>query len=313
MKIKNILLIIVMIIGVFTISGCNKKEESKISIIATNYPAYDFTRAIVKDSNVNVKMLLKPGASMHDYEPTPKDIIDITNSDIFVYVGGESDEWIDGILKDIDLNKTKVIKLMDLVDVKEEEIVDGMEAEEEEEEEGEVEYDEHIWTSPKNAITIINKLKEDIIKLDDSKKDLFNNNASSYIEKLNKIDGAIRNVVNNAKRKEVIFGDRFPLRYFVDEYNLKYYAAFPGCSEETEASAKTISFLIKKVKEDNIPVVFHIELSSTKIADTIASNTNAKVLEFNAAHNISQEDFDAGLTYVDIMNKNIEVLKEALN
>ncbi len=313
MKIKNILLIIVMIIGVFTISGCNKKEESKISIIATNYPAYDFTRAIVKDSNVNVKMLLKPGASMHDYEPTPKDIIDITNSDIFVYVGGESDEWIDGILKDIDLNKTKVIKLMDLVDVKEEEIVDGMEAEEEEEEEGEVEYDEHIWTSPKNAITIINKLKEDIIKLDDSKKELFNNNASSYIEKLNKIDGAIRNVVNNAKRKEVIFGDRFPLRYLVDEYNLKYYAAFPGCSEETEASAKTISFLIKKVKEDNIPVVFHIELSSTKIADTIASNTNAKVLEFNAAHNISQEDFDAGLTYVDIMNKNIEVLKEALN
>ena len=308
---KKILMVIIML-GVITLTGCSETTKNdKLTIISTSFPGYDFSRAITNSSNIEVKMLLKPGSETHDFEPTPQDIKNIKNSDIFIYVGGDSDSWIEDVLNDIDTDKTKIIKLMDLVDLKEEEHVEGMEEEEEESEE--VEYDEHVWTSPINAIKIINKLKDEVIKIDKDNKKIYEDNANKYVSELENIDTEIKDVVSNAKRKELIFGDRFPLRYFIDEYNLTYYAAFPGCSEQTEASANTISFLINKVNEDKIPVVFHIELSSGKIANTIAKETNIKVLEFNSAHNISQSDFDAGVTYVDIMKKNIEVLKEALN
>ncbi len=318
---KKILMIIaITVFGLVSLTGCNiNKKDNKLTIISTSFPGYDFARAVVKDSDVDVKMLLSPGAEMHDFEPTPQDIKNIKNSDIFIYVGGDSDEWIEDVLDDLDTKKTKIIKLMDLVDTVEEDLVEGMEEHEEEhehhhdEDEEEVEYDEHVWTSPINAITIVSKLKEEVKKIDSKNETLYEENANKYIAELNKIDSDIRDVVNNSERKEVIFGDRFPLRYFIDEYGLSYYAAFPGCSEQTEASAKTISFLINKIKEDNIPVVFHIELSSGKIAKTIAKETNTKVLEFNTAHNISKKDFDAGVTYVDIMKKNVKVLKEALN
>ena len=314
-KIIKIFFVAVMFFSLVSVTGCgNKKNNNKLTIISTSFPGYDFARAILKDvDDTEVKMLLKPGSETHDFEPTPQDIINIKNSDIFIYVGGDSDEWIEDVLEDIDTNKTKVIKLMDLVNVVEEELVEGMEEHEEEEEEEEVEYDEHVWTSPINAITITNKLKDEIIKIDNSNKEKYEENANNYVAELNKIDNEIKEVVANSKRKEIVFGDRFPLRYFVDEYNLTYYAAFPGCSEQTEASAKTIAYLIDVVKKDKIPVVFHIELSNGKIAETISKETNAKVLEFNAAHNISQKDFDAGVTYVDLMKDNIKVLKEALN
>ena len=307
-------ILIILLIGVFLFAGCGIKNRTsnKHTIIVTNYPCYDIARALTKDTNIEVKMLLKPGSEIHDFEPTPQDIINIQKSGMFIYVGGESDEWINDVLKDIDTSNTKLVKLVDLVDLKEEEIVEGMESDEEEDEE-ETEYDEHVWTSPKNVITIINKIKDDVIKIDESKKDTINNNAESYINELNIIDSKIQEVVNNSKRKVLVFGDRFPLRYFVDEYGLSYYAAFPGCSEQTEASAKTISYLITKVKKDKIPVVLKIELSTGNIANTIAKETKTKVLEFHSAHNITQEDFDNGVTYIDIMNKNIEVLKEALN
>lgn len=323
-KFKLITVVIIMFLVVI-LTGCNKENnEGKITIISTNFPGYDFARAIIKDSkDVEVKMLLKPGTDMHNYEPTPQDIKDIKNSDIFIYVGGDSDEWIEDVLDDIDTDKTKIIKLMDLVNVVEEEHVEGMEEHHHDEDEDEhehhhdddeeVEYDEHVWTSPMNAITITNKLKDEVVEIDNDNKELYEKNTSSYTNELTSIDKEIKEIVKNAKRKELIFGDRFPLRYFVEEYNLSYYAAFPGCSEQTEASASTISFLIDKVKENEIPVVFHIELSSGKIAQAIAEETDAKVLQFNAAHNISQKDFDAGVTYVDIMRDNIEVLKEALN
>ena len=304
--IKTIIFTILLIILV----GCNKSNnEKKINIISTSFPGYDFARAITKNvEDVNVQMLLKPGAEMHDYEPTPKDIINIEKSDIFIYVGGESDEWVRKILKKIDTKKTKVIKLIDLTDKVYEEIVEGMEQETEVKE-----YDEHVWTSPVNAIKIIQNLKKEIIEIDNTNKEKYENSADDYINKLKKLDEEIRNIIDNSKRKELIFGDRFPFRYFTDEYNLNYYAAFKGCSEQTEASAKTIAFLINKVKEDNIPVVFHIELSNKKLAKEIAKQTNAKVLELHSAHNISKEDFEKGTTYIDIMNKNIKVLKEALN
>ena len=316
-KIVKLIIIIFIITSMINVTGCNKNNKSnKIEIITTNYPEYDFVRAITKNSNnITVRLLLKPGTDIHDFEPTPRDIIDIKKSNMFIYVGGESDDWINNILNDIKLEKTKVIKLMDIVDLKEEELVEGMESEEEEEEEEEeeTEYDEHVWTSPVNATKIIDKISKEIIELDSDNKELYEKNTKEYVEKINEIDSEIRNVVNNSKRKEIIVGDRFPLRYFVDEYNIKYYAAFLGCSEQNEASAKTISFLIDKVKEDKIPVIFHIELSDKKIAKTISDATGSKVLEFNSAHNISQKDFDKGITYVDIMKNNVEVLKEALN
>lgn len=318
-KILKLLFVTTLIFSIVGLTGCNNNEnDSKLTIISTSFPGYDFARAITKDAtDTSVRMLLKPGAETHDFEPTPKDIKDIKNSDIFIYVGGDSDEWIEDILDDIDTNKTKIIKLMDLVNLKKEEVIEGMEEHEEEhhhdDDEEEVEYDEHVWTSPSNAITIINKIKDEIIKIDNDNKSTYEENTKNYTNEINNISKEIKNVVDNSKRKELIFADRFPLRYFVDEYNLTYYAAFPGCSEQTEASAKTIAFLINKVKEDNVPVVFHIELSNGKIANAISKETNAKVLEFNAAHNISQSDFDAGVTYTDIMRKNISVLKEALN
>lgn len=316
-KIFKVFIATIMIFCVVSFTGCGKKENSdKLTIIATSFPSYDFARAVVKDSdNIEVKMLLKPGSEMHDYEPTPQDIKNIKNSELFIYVGGESDEWVQDVLNDLDIEKSKTIKLMDLVNLKEEELIEGMEEEKDhgEHEHEEVLYDEHVWTSLDNAITIINKLKDEIIKIDNNNKDLYEKNASSYTEEISKLDLNIKEIVNNSKRKELIFGDRFPLRYFTDQYNLTYYAAFSGCSEQTEASAKTISFLINKVKTDDIPVIFHIELSSGKIAETISKETGAKVLEFNSAHNISQKDFDSGKTYVDIMKDNIEVLKEALN
>jgi len=314
-KVFKIMVVLVMVFSIVGLTGCNKNDKNdKLTIITTSFPGYDFARAITKDNNnVEVKMLLKPGAEMHDFEPTPQDIKDIKNSDIFIYVGGDSDEWIEDVLDNIDTDKTKIVKLMDLVDTVPEDVIEGMEEHEEGEEEEEVEYDEHVWTSPINAITITNKLKDEVVKIDNDNKELYEKNASNYVNELTDIDNEIKDIVKNGKRKEIVFGDRFPLRYFVDSYGLSYYAAFPGCSEQTEASAKTISFLINKVKEDKIPVVFHIELSKGKIANAIAKETGIKVIEYKTAHNISQKDFDAGVTYVDIMKDNIKVLKEALN
>ena len=306
---KKILAIIFICILILT--GCAKKDEVNITIVTTNFPSYDFARAITKNVNgIKVKMVVNPGVDTHDFEPTPKDIIDIKESDLFIYVGGDSDEWVSDILNDMEKENTKIVKLLDLVEVIPEENVEGMEEELIEEEE---DLDEHVWTSPVNAIEIVEKLKNKIIEIDNNNSNLYEKNASDYIEKIKDIDNKIVDIVSNSKRKVLVFADRFPILYFVKQYSLDYYAAFKGCAHETEASAKTISFLISKIKEEKIPVVFHIELSNSKIADTIKNETGVKILEFNAAHNISKEDFDKGITYVDIMNKNIISLKEALN
>ena len=312
---KRIITIILILLVSFIITGCNKNEDNnKISIIATNYPSYEFARAVVNNnSNIEVKMLLKPGSESHTYEPTPKDIKLIENSKMFIYVGGESDTWVDDILSSIDTSDKKIVRLIDLVETKSEELKEGMESVEDEEDEiDEEEIDEHVWTSPINAIKIVRKLNEYIDELSIKDKEELDSNASNYINELESIDKEIRSVISSSKRKEIIIGDRFPLRYFADEYSLDYYAAFPGCSEQTEASSKTLSFLINKVKEDNIPVILKMELSNSNIANTIASETNTKVLEFNSAHNIKESDFNKGITYIDIMKENIKVLKEAL-
>lgn len=307
-------------------SGCalpggdadKKATNEKLSIVCTNFPSYDFARQIAGDK-ANVTMLLKPGAESHTYEPSPEDIKKIQDCDMFVYVGGDSDEWVEDVLDSVDKSKVTVFRLMDQVKTVEEVTVEGMEPEDEEEpaesgeDEDEPEMDEHVWTSPKNAATIVKNMAKTMEKLDGKNKQTYEKNADAYVEKINKLDGEFREVVKNGKRKEIIVADRFPFRYFCEEYGLKYYAAFPGCSTDTQPSAKTVAFLTDKVKEDKIPVVFHIELSNEEMSKSIAEATGAKSRLLNAVHNVSDEDFRNGATYVSLMEHNVEALKEALN
>lgn len=321
---KNLIKICsVVALCVFLLLGCNNinnaQKDNKLSVVTTIFPQYDFVREIAGD-NVNLSMLLKPGSESHSYEPTPKDIITIQNCDVFIYVGGEAEKWADDILDSIDTKNIKIVSLMECVDIVEEEIVDGMEHEHEDDinhedelsHDEEIEYDEHVWTSPKNAIKIANKISEVLSSLDEKNKEKYNKSTKEYITKLEELDSLFKGIINDYSRKTLVFGDRFPFRYFADEYGLDYYAAFPGCSTETEASAATVSFLINKVKDDNIPVVFYIELSNEKMADTICEATGAKKLLLHSCHNITKEDFDKGISYLYLMESNANNLVEAL-
>lgn len=334
----------VAIFGLTACSNQDKADAHKLKIVTTNFAEYDFARQITGDK-ADVKMLLKPGAESHSYEPSPQDIKTIQDSDLFVYVGGDSDEWVGDILESMD-KKPNTFKLMDAVDLMEEEVKEGMvhehhdddkdccdehkeheheheheehadkheeHADKHEEHADEPEMDEHVWTSPVNAIKIVEKMSAEIIKLDPNNADTYKKNTEEYIKKLQKLDGEFRDVVKNGKRKEIVVGDRFPFLYFVKEYGIEYYAAFPGCSKDTDTNPATIAFLTEKVKEDNIPVVFHIELSNEQMSKAIAEATGAKSELLNAVHNISDEDFKKGVTYIDLMEHNVEVLKEALN
>lgn len=297
-------------VGIWKLAGDQKSSE-EVDVLSTNFIGYDLARVVVGDAGVEVSMLLKPGAEMHDFEPTPEDIIKIREADLFIYVGGESDEWVDELLSDNEISEEKVLRLMDLVDVKEEELVEGME-EDHEDLDGEVEYDEHVWTSPVNAMKMVDGVREKLATIYPEKAEAFARYAEEYNTRLMDIDRKIREVVAKGARKELIFGDRFPFRYFVDEYGLNYSAAFPGCSEQTEASSQTIAYLIDKAKTEGVKVILKIELTSDKLAQTIADEAGAKVMTLNAAHNISQEDFERGVTYAEIMEGNLEVLREAL-
>jgi zinc transport system substrate-binding protein len=289
-----------------------EKRDGKLQVVTTVFPAYDFVRQTA-GNKVNLTMLLPPGAESHSFEPSPQDIIKIHNCDVFIYVGGESDEWVDRILDSLDTSRVSILTLMDWVDVVEEEIVEGMEEEEEEEEEAEgPEYDEHVWTSPKNAKLIVQKIADVLKEKDAANAPEYEKNVLAYMAKLDGLNAAFQDLVRGAKRKTLVFGDRFPFRYFADAYGLRYFAAFPGCSTETECSAATVAFLINKVRAENIPVVFHIELSNEKIADAICEETGAKKLLLHAVHNITKKDFDNGVSYYDLMSQNLKTLREAL-
>ena len=305
----SVIILTLIIIGIFSLSRL-RNLKSPASIISTTFPGYDFARAVTGDST-KLKMLVSPGTEIHNFEPTPQDIIDINNSDLFIYVGGESDEWVERLLENNEIPTDKTLRLMDIIKPLEEEHVEGME-EEHDHDHHEDEHDEHIWTSPVNAAKIVEAIKDKLTKIYPSEAVLYQKNAEAYVNRLFSIDYQIRGIINNSNKKELIFGDRFPFRYFSNEYGLDYFAAFPGCSEQTEASSSTIAFLIDKVKADDIKVVLKIELTDGKLANTIAEATGAKVLELNSAHNISLSDFDSGLTYTDIMEQNLKVLEEAL-
>ena len=311
-RIISVILCMTAILCLFCSCGNEdtKKDDGKLNIVTTIFPPYDFAKN-VGGEYVNVSMLLKPGMESHSYDPTPQDIIKIQECDLFIYTGGESDEWVKDILESSDRKPKKTLAMMDVCETVREETVEGMEKDEDDSDE--IEYDEHVWTSPKNAVNITVSIDSILKELDKSHTDEFEKNTSEYKNKLSQLDGDFREIADNAKRKTLVFGDRFPFRYFADEYGLKYYAAFPGCSSETEPSPSTVSFLIDKVKAEKIPVVFSIEFSNGKVADTICESTGSKKMTFHSCHNVTQEEFDNGVSYLSLMQGNVKALKEALN
>ncbi len=297
------------------------ETEKPLKIVTTIFPEYDWVREILGDKAdyAEVTMLLDNGVDLHSYQPTADDIIKISDCDLFIYVGGESDGWVEDALKEATNKEMQVINLLDVLgeQVKEEEVVEGMEAEEEEsEDEDEPEYDEHVWLSLKNAETLCNAITDALEEIDPANKDAYATNAASYLEKLAALDGEYQTVVDNAARKTVLFGDRFPFRYLVDDYGLSYYAAFAGCSAETEASFETISFLAGKVDELRLPCVLTIEGAQHKIAETIVQNTaekNQSILTLDSMQSTTSTDVANGTTYLSVMESNLDVLKQALN
>ncbi|MDR3303568.1 MAG: metal ABC transporter substrate-binding protein [Treponema sp.] len=283
-------------------------QDARLTVVSTIFPPYDFVRELAGE-RVNRFMLVPPGVESHSFEPTPRDIIRIQNCDVFIYVGGDSDAWVERVLSSIDTSKMQIISLMDCVTVVEEELVEGMEEEEGEEE---AEYDEHVWTAPRNAALIVQKLRDALCAVDAGNADAYRANAAAYLAKLDALDAAFREAVAGGSRHTIVFGDRFPFRYLADAYSLSYFAAFPGCSTETEASAATLRFLIDKVRAERIPVIFHIELSNERMADMISEETGAKKLLLHAGHNVSKRELEQGRSYLDIMNQNVLNLKEAL-
>ena len=308
-----VVIIAIMIIFVGFNNIKNDKNEEKMNIVVTSFSTYDFVKHIVGDK-ANVEFLLGPGIEAHGYEPTAQDLIKIQNSDMFIYIGGEMESWSEKTLDSLDMSKVKVICLLDTIDKIEEQEVDGAEAEstDETEKEEEIEYDEHIWTSPANSIIIMSKLEEEISKLDGENKIEYQNNSKKYIEEIKNVKNEIQKIVDSKIRSRLVFGDKMPMQYFLNEFALTASAAFNGCSTETEPSSSTIAYLINKVNEEKIPVILYIELSSGKVAKTIAEETGTQAVQIQSLHNVSKDDFNNGETYVSLMKRNLEVLKKAL-
>lgn len=290
----------------FAFCSCGEVERStgKISVVTTIFPYYDFARSVSKGT-CEVDMLLKPGSDVHSFEPTPSDILKIRNADLFIYNGGESDEWVDSILESLgDTDKPVVMKMTDYVKPLTEMDADHH-AEDEE--------DEHIWTSLDNAKTLVSKISDEVSKLDQKHKTVYNKNGLDYIEKISKVQSEIENTVNSSKSKKIVVGDRFPLLYFATEFSLDWECAFPGCSTETEPSLDRLSKLTDTIEKDKIKTILKLEMSENKVADTLAEETNTKVRTFYSAESVSKEEFANNVTYVDLMERNNNALKEALS
>lgn len=277
-------------------------DETKLQIVCTSFPAYDFAREIAGD-RAELTLLIKPGSEVHSYEPTPKDMICIQESDLFICNGGESEQWAKTLITP-ELNTIYMMGCVDTV----EESADGIYNAED----GEPELDEHVWTSPLNAIKISEEICNALCKLDTDNAEAYKTNFAAYKAQLMALDREFRQVIKNSGKHTLVFADRFPMRYFALEYGLDCYAAFPGCSSETEPSAKTVAYLIDRVREDKIPAVLYMEFSNQKMADVICEDTGCKKLPFYSAHSVSAEQFEQGVSYLDLMRINLNSLKEAL-
>ena len=333
-------------------NSIEKGNSNKISIVCTTFPQYDWVKNILGEEaeRFYVTLLLDNGVDMHSYQPAVKDIATAGSLDLFIYVGGESDTWVEDALKEAKNKDLKAINLMETLDnfVKEEEVVEGMQEErkslghsheksskekqeqtqkeshensqeingQKEAADEEPEYDEHIWLSIRNAEIMVKNIEKAIEQLDSDNAKVYQNNAENYIKKLDTLDKQYANTIQNAKYKAILFGDRFPFRYMADDYDLKYYAAFAGCSAETMAGFETVTFLAKKADELRLPVILTIENSDGRIAEAVKSNTtkkNQKILAMNSLQSVTKEQIADGITYLQVMQENLSVLSEALN
>lgn len=316
------------LLAALCLSGCNGSKEvsnenggssgdDKISVVATIFPEYDWAREIIGDNTDNVELtyLLENGVDLHSYQPTADDMVKISDCDIFIYVGGSSDGWVEDAVKNAENKNMKVIDLMDVLgsSVKTEETKEGMQ--EDEEEEDEDEYDEHVWLSVKNAELFCTEIAFALSDADPDNKDDYNKNLKDYIIKLNKLDGAFSSLANKAENKTIVVADRYPFRYFTDDYGLDYYAAFAGCSSETDASFETVAFLAKKIDELGVNTVFILENSDNSISEAVIRSTKKKDQQaavLNSIQSVTKEQIDGGITYLSLMQENYDVLKTVL-
>jgi len=311
---------------IILVTSCEEKKtkassDGKLNVVATIFPLYDFSRAIAKEQT-NIKMLTPPGSSIHSYEPSPADIKNIQNADVFLFIGGENDAWIERILSTLDTTKMKIVRLFDFVKLYEEEEKEGMQPEEkvsdpilaEEHEPGklEVEYDEHIWTSPKNAVLMIDAIKDALCEKDTTNCEKYKTNSQNYVSQIDSLSKELSQIVGAAKRKQIVVADRFPFRYLTEEYGLDYAAAFSGCSDQSDATPATIAYLINTVKKNKIPYIYHVELTNRNTAEAVAEQTGAKMLLLHSYHNVSKQDFESGTTYLDLLKQNVTNLKTGL-
>jgi zinc transport system substrate-binding protein len=304
------------------------QREAGLKIVATIFPHYDFARAVAGEA-AEVSMLLRPGAESHSFDPSPADIMAIQNADMFIYTGGHNDAWVDSVLGSIDTSGITVLRMMNVVNAVEEELPPGVEEEgdghdlshEEERDrdhgeghshEGGAELDEHIWTSPKNAAAMVEAVAKAMIEKDAANAGVYRANADAYIEEIEALNADFEAVVQAAQHKLIVVADRFPFRYFCDEYGIEYKAAFPGCSTDSNPSAGTVANLVDTVREYEIPYIFTIELSTGSIASVISGETGRGVLTLHSCHGVTRDEFESGATYVTLMRQNVENLGKGM-
>lgn len=314
-----------------SLTGCvssnedNQKETTKlnhekIKIVTTIFPQYDWVKQILGDeiNNFDIELLVKNGADLHNYQPTTEDIVKINTCDMFIYIGGESEKWIEDVLKNKSNESRIDINLMEVLgnSLKEELVIEGMEVEHDDETDESHEYDEHIWLSIKNAKILSSYIGEQLKIVDKDNSSYYSSQIEHYITLLNDLDNEYQTAINNAKHRTIIFADRFPFRYLFDDYNLKYYAAFLGCSAESEASFETLSFLSKKLDETHANYIVTIDGSNNKLAQAIIDNTitkNQEILTLNSMQSVIESDINQTFNYLYIMKKNLEIVKKVLN
>lgn len=284
-------------------------QEEPLQIVATIFPGFDFAREIA-GNNAEVTLLLPPGTDSHSFDPTPQDILAIQNADLFIFNGGESDVWVTRLLESLGDDAPETFIMMEHVDVCIE--AEGHDHHDHDHDHDQL-LDEHVWTSPRNVMTIAQGLTDKLCQIRPELADVFQQNNAAFQQSLADLDAALAEVISTGKRTTLVFGDRFPFRHLAAAYGLDCHAAFPGCSEDSEPSIKTISSLVKLIREENIPVVFHIEFSNTQTAGILAEETDAKILLLHSCHTVSQQDIDAGASYLGLMWQNVDALKEALN
>ena len=324
------ILMLIALVVPFALTGCGAKDDGKLKVVVTIFPEYDWVLNVLGDraEDVSVKLLLDSGADLHSYQPAVADIVAVAEADLFIYVGGESDDWVADALKNKKNKNMRTMNLLELLgdNAYEEEIVEGMEHDHEEEgeehehghdhEEEEAEYDEHVWLSLRNAVFYVNKIAEELAALDPDYAETYKANAAAYVASLTALDARYTEMVAAASRDTVLFGDRFPFRYLVEDYGLNYYAAFVGCSAETNASFETIAFLAGKVNELDLKVILKLESSTDDIAKGIKDASNKKdqrILVLDSLQSATKKEYAAGRTYLSIMESNLSVLQTALN